>query len=105
MQSKITVKLDGNFEDIKLFKIHADYRPLNMQKTTNYYYVYGWKKSQVGKYFRNKAPWLKIFNIEMCTNEDRKFQEEKPPEKKVIMNEMNYLTIKEILEKEKDNNL
>ena len=97
------IKLDGKFEDIKLFKIHADYRPLNMQKTTNYYYVYGWKKSQVGKFFRNKAPWLKIFNIEMCDDEERKFQEEKPPEKKVIMNEMNYLKIKEILEKDLTN--
>lgn len=99
MQSKTTMKLDGKFEDIKLFKIHADYRPLNMQKTTNYYYVYGWKKSQVGKFFRNKAPWLKVFNIEVCTDEERKFQEGKPPEKKVIMNEANYLKIKEILKK------
>lgn len=93
------VKLSGNFEDIKLFKIHADYRPLNMQKTTNYYYVYGWKKSEVGKYFRNKVPWLKIFNIEVCSDEERKLQEEKPPEKKIIMNESNYLRIKEYLEK------
>lgn len=97
------VKLDGKFEDIKLFKIHADYRPLNMQKTTNYYYVYGWKKSQVGKYFRNKAPWLKVFNIEVCTDKERKFQEEKPPEKKVIMNEAKYLKIKEILKKDLTN--
>ena len=93
------VKLSGNFEDIKLFKIHADYRPLNMQKTTNYYYVYGWKKSEVGKYFRNKAPWLKIFGVEVCSDEERKLQEEKPPEKRGIMNETNYLRIKEYLEK------
>lgn len=104
MQSKLTVKLDGKFEDIKLFKIHADYRPLNMQKTTNYYYVYGWKKSQVGKYFKNKVSWLKIFNIEVCSNEERKAQEEKPYEKRGIMNETNYLRIKEFLKKEKDNN-
>lgn len=95
------VKLNGKFEDIKLFKIHADYRPLNMQKTTNYYYVYGWKKSEVGKYLRNKAPWLKIFGIEVCSDEERKLQEAKPPEKRGIMNESNYLRIKEFLENEK----
>ena len=93
------IKLDGKFEDIKLFKIHADYRPLNMQKTTNYYYVYGWKKSEVYKYFKNKVSWLKIFNIEVCSNAERKLQEEKPPEKRIIMNENNYLKIKEYLEK------
>ena len=93
------IKLDGKFEDIKLFKIHADYRPLNMQKTTNYYYVYGWKKSEVCKYFKNKVSWLKIFNIEVCSNAERKFQEEKPPEKKIIMNGSNYLRIKKYFEK------
>lgn len=97
----MTVKLDGKFEDVKLFKIHADYRPLNIQKTTNYYYVCGWKKSQVGKYFKNKAPWLKIFNIAVCSDEERKLQEEKLPEKRGIMNEGNYLKIKEFLENEK----
>ena len=97
----MAVKLNGKFEDIKLFKIHADYRPLNMQKTTNYYYVYRWKKSEVGKYFRNKALWLKIFNITVCADEERKLQEEKPPEKRGIMNETNYLRIKEFLESEK----
>ena len=97
----MTVKLDGKFEDIKLFKIHADYRPLNMQKTTNYYYVYGWKKSQIGKYFKKKVSWLKIFSIEVCSDEERRLQEEKPPEKRGIMNETNYLRIKEFLENEK----
>ena len=97
------VKLDGNFEDIKLFKIHADYRPLNMQKTTNYYYVYGWRKSDVGKYFKKKVSWLKVFNIEVCTDEERKIQEEKPYNKKGIMNEANYLKIKEILKKDLTN--
>ena len=47
------VKLNGKFEDIKLFKIHADYRPLNMQKTTNYYYVYGWNKPTYNLLFYN----------------------------------------------------
>ena len=94
------VKLDGKFEDIKLFKIHADYRPLNMQKTTNYYYVYAWKKSEAARYFTNKASWLKIFNIEICTDKERKIQEEKPLNKKIIMNEANYLKIKEILKKD-----
>ena len=42
---------------------------------------------------------LKIFNIEVCFDEERKLQEEKPPEKRGIMNETNYLRIKEYLEK------
>lgn len=99
------IVLNGEISEIKLFKVHADYLPIKEQQVRNYYYVYAWRKSEVAKYLKKKAPWLRIFNMEACSPEERKKREHLPSHLRFIMNEDNYLKIKEydkLLEKRLD---
>ena len=86
----------GDINDIQLFRIHADYLPIKEQKTKNHYYVYAWRRSEAGLYLKNKAPWLRIYDIRICKPEERAYQENLPKERRIIMNEENYLKLKSL---------
>ena len=90
--------LNGTLDEIRLFKIHADYLPIKEQRVRNYYYVYAWSKSEVAKFLKDKAPWLKIYNMWACSNEERQKQENLPDDLRFIMNEDHYTKIRQLIQ-------
>ena len=57
-------KVSMSHPDIKLFKITADYRPLNDKSPT--YYVHGYSDNHAKKRFESCFVWLKVYKSEEC---------------------------------------
>ena len=93
------VTLHGDFDKLKLFRIWADYRSPKILTHKNYYYVYAWTTKQARDYFKKKITWLNIYSIKTLSEEERIEIENKPPKKKIILNEDNYNIMKAILQK------
>ena len=48
-------------EDYKVFKIYADYQPVEPHPS---YYMLGRTKKHIKSYFENRYTWLKVYSIE-----------------------------------------
>lgn len=59
--------MDNN-HDIKMFKIHADYRRNNPH--INWYYVIADAKKEAKEKFKNTISWLDMYEVVACTEEE-----------------------------------
>ena len=96
-QKQTEVVLYDDFNKFKLFRIWADYRSPKVLTYKNYYYVYAWTIKQAREYFKKKITWLNIYSIKALLEEERKEIENKPLEKRIILNEIEYNKLKKIL--------
>lgn len=96
-KKEIEVTLHDDFDKVELFRIWADYRSPKVLTHKNYYYVYAWTTKQARDYFKKKITWLNIYSIKVLSEEERTEIENKPYEKRGILNEDNYNKLKKIL--------
>ena len=69
--------------EMKMFKIHADYRKNNPH--TNWYYVIANTKKEAKEKFKDTISWLDIYKVESCTEEEVRM---------VISNPYNYILLR-----------